>query len=90
MARRRIEGRQALAELHMRLHARGNLSLRQIAAMSGVSHATVLADVRRGQAELFASIFDADAESTTPGEAVDNHPESTTPSGLVDSGEEVR
>lgn len=45
MARRKIGDRQALVDLHIRLHAEGKLSLRQIADMTGVSYETVRRDL---------------------------------------------
>lgn len=47
MARRKIEDREALEELHVRLHAEGKLSLRQIADLTGVNHETVRRDLAR-------------------------------------------
>lgn len=55
MARRRIENREQLASLHVRLVAEGKLSLRQIARRTGVSHTTVQRDVSEAQdAKLLA------------------------------------
>ncbi len=77
MARRKIEDREALVELHVRLHAEGKLSLRQIADMTGVSHQTVIRDLRRWHDDLVQSL-------------VHNPPEWTSLDGQWTSAEEVR
>lgn len=66
MARRKIEDREALVELHVRLHAEGKLSLRQIADLTGVAPSTVLSDLRKWHSRLFDSLFDNTPESNAP------------------------
>jgi DeoR/GlpR family transcriptional regulator of sugar metabolism len=66
VSRRTIEDREALVELHVRLHAEGKMSLRQIADLTGVNASTVLRDLRKWHDALLQSLLHNGPECNTP------------------------
>jgi predicted DNA-binding transcriptional regulator YafY len=71
MSRRKIGDREGLVELHVRLHAEGKLSLREIADMTGVHHETVRRDLARWHNQFLESL----SQSPSHNEAICDSPQ---------------